>query len=127
VSKFVLWSLVVVLGFYAIGYYPSNAWDAPRGSLGLLSGLTLAFVLMTASFAVIRWALHKSQSVFLAAFGLGFLARLIIFIVLFFVYYFAVKQGVVTFAISFGVSYVVLSVIEFLVLTKTVTAPKSRE
>ena len=122
--KYFLSSLALVLGLYAIGYFPSEAWDPPRGSLGLLCGLSLAFALMTGSFVVLRWALFRSQRIFMTVFGVGFIARLVIFISVFFAYVKFVDKAVVTFAISFGVCYLALSAVEYLCLRGYVSARK---
>ncbi len=114
--KFILSSLAVVLGLYAIGYYPAKAWDSPRGPLGLLSGLTLALVLMAGSFIVMRWALFRSQRVFMTVFGVGFIVRLVIVVVIFFAYAKFIGQAVASFAFSFGVAYLTLNIVEFLCL-----------
>lgn len=122
--KYFLLALTVVIGLYAVGYFPSEAWDAPRGSLGLLCGLTLAFFLMTASFLVMRWAIFRSQRIFMTVFGVGFIARLVFFVALFLAYVHFVDKAVVTFAISFGVCYLALSAVEYLCLRGYVTAKK---
>ena len=124
VVRFFLFSLAVVVGFYALGYYPAESWDPPRGSLGLISGLTVALLLMTASFVVMRWALFRSQRIFLIVFGVGFIARLVIFIAIFFAYSKLVEQAVATFAISFAACYMTLSLVEFLCLKVYMTAKK---
>ncbi len=122
--KFILLSLAVVLGLYAIGYYPAKTWDSPRGSLGLLSGLTLALILMASSFIVMRWALFRSQRIFMTVFGVGFIVRLVIVVVIFFVYARFIKQAVASFALSFGVCYLALNIVEFFCLMGFAAAKK---
>ena len=114
--RFILWSLAVLLGLYAIGYFPAKTWDSPGGPRGLLSGLTLALILMAGSFIVMRWALFRSQRLFVTVFGVGFIVRLVLVVVIFFVYARFVGQAVVTFALSFGVGYLAMNIIEFLCL-----------
>lgn len=122
--KFILLSLAVILGLYAIGYYPANTWDSPRGPLGLLSGLTLALILMAGSFMVMRWALFRSQRIFMTVFGVGFIVRLVIVVVIFFVYARFVNQAVASFALSFGMGYLALNIVEFFCLKSFATAKK---
>jgi len=124
VLKFILLSLIVVLGLYAAGYFPAKTWDPPRGPMGLLSGLTLALILMAGSFIVMRWALFKSQRIFMTVFGVGFILRLVIVVVIFFLYAWFIKQAVASFALSFGVCYLALNIVEFLCLKGFAAAKK---
>lgn len=126
-TRFFLLSLAVVLGLYAIGYYPSTAWEPHRGSFGLLCGLTLALVLMAGSCAVWRWVLFRSQRLFLTVFGTGFIVRLVIVVLVFFLYVQVVGEAIVTFAVSFGVGYLSLSLIEYLSLKDMIKEYKVKE
>jgi len=124
VLRFFFWSLAIVLGLYAVGYYPASTWDAPSGPFGLLSGLTVALLLMAASFIVMRWALFRSQRIFMTAFGVGFIVRLVVFVAIFFVYVKFVGEGVASFAVSFAACYLGLGVVEFLCLRSRTIAKR---
>lgn len=122
--KYFVSSLAVVVGFYVIGFFPAKYWDSPGGSLGLISGLTVAFFLMTASFVVLRWALFRSHAIFMISFGVGFLVRLVVFAAIFFAYKKWVVQAQMTFAISFVACYLTLSFVEFLCFKVQMDAKK---
>lgn len=122
--KFLLYSLFVLLGLFAAGFHPCAAWDSPGGQLGLICGLCLAFLLMGGGYAAIRWAMTRSQTIFMTVFAVGFIGRLVLFIACFFIYVKAVGEGVFTFAVSFIAGYLALTIVEFLCLKKIKVANK---
>jgi len=71
---------------------------------------------MVMGYLVVHLTRHRSNKVFLTAFGVGFLLRLILLVVIFILYSKLIQEKDFCFALSFGLNYMVLSGLEVLLL-----------
>jgi len=110
--RFSLFAILVAGFLFGLGYYPATSYDPSDGLTSLAYGFGLALFLMVPSYYLIRWALRRSKQIFMITFGVGFLARLVIFVAFFFVYSSLVKERDVVFALGFGICYLALSFLE---------------
>lgn len=110
--KFTLVVLFVALCLFGVGYYPAKSYDPDEGLRSLVYGLGLAFALALPSYHALRWALHRSQRVFLITFGAGFLLRLVALVTLFILYWYFVKKRDFCFALAFVTAYLAFSGVE---------------
>jgi tetrahydromethanopterin S-methyltransferase subunit F len=109
-----LLALLAALCLFGIGYFPAAGHDASNGPKSLAYGLALALLLMVPSYFVVRWAMGKSQRIFLITFAAGYLLRLVLLVVLVILYWLYIKESDFCFALAFGTGYVVLSGLEIL-------------
>ncbi|MBU0755966.1 MAG: hypothetical protein KJ645_12555 [Planctomycetes bacterium] len=112
--RFPLIAVLLAGILYGVGYYPAASYDAPHGTLSLALGLGLVLFLIVPSYFVTNWALGETPKTFLIAFGVGFLARLIVLVVLFILYTKFVRAKDVSFTLAFGLGYLVISFFEIL-------------
>jgi hypothetical protein len=125
--RFPLIALLAALCLFGIGYFPAVKFDALNGPKSLAYGLALALFLMVPSYYAMRWAMGRSQRIFLITFAAGFIIRLVLLVVLVVLYWIFIRERDFCFALSFGAGYLCLSVVEIFSFKSAFSEKKNPE